>query len=164
MRFLGLDCSTQSLTGLVIEIRHEADDLALSRGERIWERAVVFDRDLPHWETHEGVLAQGPGDVAHSPPLMWVEALEVLLDELSASGPDPKTIRAITGSGQQHGSVYLTRRFATALAEIDATTAIAPQLQNTLARATSPIWQDTSTSAECSEIERRWEASKPSRA
>ena len=38
---------------------------------------------------------------------MWAEALDVLFDKMKTEGITLGDIRAISGSGQQHGSVYL---------------------------------------------------------
>lgn len=140
-RYLGLDSSTQSLTALIVDTE---------TGETI-DRGVVFGERLPQYRSPKGFL---PGDdprVRHSDPLMWVEALDLLLGELSSSGIDLSTIRGVSGAGQQHGSVYLAR-------PIDDVGAWSPdrslveQVRPLLSRPTAPIWMDSSTSAECAEI------------
>ena len=47
------------------------------------------------------------GKIVHSNPLMWVEALDVIFDKLVKEEQPIEKIRAISGSGQQHGTVYL---------------------------------------------------------
>ena len=67
---------------------------------------VQFDTDLPEFRTHGGVNAgPGPGRVT-SPTLMWVKALDLLMDKIKVTGVDLGSVVAISGSGQQHGSVY----------------------------------------------------------
>ena len=41
-----------------------------------------------------------------SPSLLFVHALELALDKLKAQGAPLHSVVAISGSGQQHGSVY----------------------------------------------------------
>jgi xylulokinase len=143
--YLGLDSSTQSLTALVIEIEGDARRVVL-------ESSIDFDADLPHHGTMHGVLASEDPAVAVAPPLMWAEALDVMLGRLSASGLDTKRLVAIAGSGQQHGSVYLNARASGVLGSLDPSRPLVDQLATILARPTSPIWMDSSTAAQCAEI------------
>ena len=126
--YLGIDAGTQSLKAIVI-----GEDAVLA------ESAVHFGRDLPRYGAPNGFL---PGDdpaVRHADPRMWTEALELALQRLADAGANLADVRGISGSGQQHGSVYLDR-------------------DGGLSRATSPIWMDRSTSAECREIAGRFGA------
>ena len=66
--FLGMDCSTQSLTSILIE--KETRDVAFSY-------SINFDKDLPHYNTKKGVLILDE-KIIKSPPLMWVEDLEMV--------------------------------------------------------------------------------------
>ena len=107
--FLGLDCSTQSFSALIIDA---------SKGTIIHEASVNFEGDLPHYQTSSGfVHGDLPGEV-FSDPLMWVEALDLLLTRLLESGADLSAIEAISGSGQQHATVYLPDRFNSTLASL----------------------------------------------
>ena len=99
MRFLGLDSSTQSLTALIVDT---------DTGEVI-DRSVAFGARLPQYESPNGFLANADPRIKHSDPLMWVEALDLVLGELRAAGVDLSAIRGVSGAGQQHGSVYLAR-------------------------------------------------------
>lgn len=65
---------------------------------------VHFDSDLPHYETKDGVYRDTSvnGRIV-SPTLMWVEALDLMLNKLSNSNLDLGKIAAVSGSGQQHG-------------------------------------------------------------
>ena len=69
-----------------------------------------------------------------------------------AAATDLSKVKLIAGSGQQHGSVYLDATFDARLAALDPRKASASQIAPALTRATSPIWMDTSTGAECAEI------------
>lgn len=141
--YLGLDASTQSLSAVV------ADS---SSRRVVYEGSVQFDRDLPEYGTENGVLRhEGAGEV-HAPPLMWVAALDRLLEAMRAGGVPMAEIAAVSGSGQQHGSVYLTGAFPTALKQLDPSRGLAEPLSGCLSRPTSPVWMDSSTGRECAEI------------
>ena len=145
--YLGFDSSTQSLTATVIEI-----DGALR--SVIATRTFQFDDALPAYGTQRGVLPARDGAVVHAPPLMWAEALEIMFDALTREHDiDWSQLRAISGSAQQHGSVYLNALAADRLARLDGPQGIARQLGDALSRATSPIWMDSSTTEDCRAIE-----------
>jgi xylulokinase len=146
--YLGLDCSTQSFTALLLEPAHE-NDPASSR--ILLERSLNFDEHFPEFGTRNGVLA-GQDGVVHTPPQLWVRALEEMLDILMKQGVPLDQVSAIGVSGQQHGSVYLRASAEKTLASLNAAEALAVQLNGIYTRDTSPIWMDSSTSAECREI------------
>src|SRR5262245_26037410 len=141
MRFLGLDSSTQSLTGLVVD----------TESGQIVDRSVSFGERLPQYRSPNGFLANDDPRIKHSDPLMWVEALDLLLGDLRAAGVDLGAIRAVSGAGQQHGSVYLRRPLDEA-GLWSTSTPLVDQVRPLLSRATAPIWMDASTGAECAEI------------
>jgi xylulokinase len=125
MLYAGFDCSTQSLSVVVIDA---------TRREVVFRDAITFDLDLAQFGTRHGVAFTEPGGAVHSDPRMWAAALESMLERL-AGAVDPQRLRAISGSAQQHGSVYCGAT------------------PYTLTRRTSPIWMDSSTARECREIE-----------
>ena len=83
---------------------------------------------------------------------MWCDALDLMMGRVACSGIDVGAIAAISGSAQQHGSVYLNTSADAVLASLDARTPLVDQLRSTLARETSPIWMDSTTTDECKEI------------
>ena len=93
--YLGIDASTQSLTGMVIDI---------NSGE-VFSASINFDERLPEYKTTSGVVNGDAGEV-WSYPQMWVDALDMLFDDLSKL-VDLSKIKAIGGAGQQHASVWL---------------------------------------------------------
>ena len=143
--FLGLDSSTQSLSAIVIDAETR---------RVVYETSLNFDKTLPQYKTHNGTLAKGDPLVVHSPPLMWVEALDAVFTKMKNDGVPLGEILAITGSGQQHGSVYFNRRAAAALKNLNPARSLKDNLTGCFARATSPIWMDSSTAIECAEIRR----------
>jgi xylulokinase len=62
-------------------------------------------------------------------------------------------LAAISGSAQQHGSVYLNGQGDAVLRALDPKRPLAAQVAPILSRPVAPIWMDSSTSAECAEIE-----------
>jgi xylulokinase len=145
-KYLGLDSSTQSLTAIVID----TGSAGRAAPQIVAEIAVAYkdEPSLAQYHCQNGFLENADEQVRHADPLMWVAALDLLF----AKG-DPKLwkeIAAISGSGQQHGSVYLNDRFRDAGWSPQAP--LAEQVKPLLSRATAPIWMDSSTSDECEEI------------
>ena len=141
--YLGLDSSTQGIKAVLID--PQAGRIAASA-------AVNYGQDLPEYGCPEGVLAHPDPLVKHAPPLLWVAALDLVLARLHQQGAPMGEVRGISGSGQQHGSVYCNASAQGALAALDPTRPLAEQLAGIFSRKTSPIWMDSSTSAECAEI------------
>jgi len=139
---LGIDSSTQSLSGLVIDA---------ASGKIMAESSVNFGADLPEYQSPSGFLPGGEAGEVHANPLLWLAALDRMLADLGqkiALGE----IRSIGGSGQQHGSVYVDATFAPKVASLEAEQDLVTGLHSCLSRATSPIWMDTSTGSQCREI------------
>ena len=57
-----------------------------------------FDLDLPEYRTHGGVHASDRRVTA--PPIMWVKALDMLMEKLRILGVDFSKVAAISGAGQ----------------------------------------------------------------
>jgi xylulokinase len=141
--YLGLDSSTQSLTATVIEVSENTRKV-------VFQRSIVFDRELPHYRTTNGVQRHQDPLVVTSPPLMWVEALDRMMELVSRQTAfDASAIAAIGGCAQQHGTVYLNDLAHSAIASLDPSRPIADQLRDIFSRAESPIWMDESTGAQC---------------
>ena len=139
--FLGLDCSTQSLTAVIVD-----------SSEIIYRTSIIFDDDLPHYKTQNGVIVFDDPKVVHSYPLMWIEALELLFERFIQDDILIGNIKAISGSGQQHGTVYLNDKFEMALQNLNPKKSLNEQIEDTFSRKTSPIWMDSSTTKQCDEI------------
>jgi xylulokinase len=144
--YLGFDSSTQSLTATVID-----GDLR----RVVFQHSVMFDRDLPHYGTANGVKRHAGSLVVTSPPLMWVEALDLMMGILSRQTSfDRSQIAAIGGCAQQHGTVYLNASFAAALQRLDPSQPLAGQIAGVFSRQESPVWMDESTAPQCAAIAR----------
>jgi xylulokinase len=136
--FLGLDSSTQSLSAIVID---------LDSGAIVLDTSINYGDALQGHNCPNGFLDNADSLIRHADPLMWVAALDRLLADCRDGGFDWSSVAAISGSGQQHGTVYLNKRYAASAAG-----SLVEQVTSLLARSTSPIWMDSSTSAECAEI------------
>lgn len=139
---LGIDASTQSVSAIVLDTQE---------GHIAGRASVNFGIDLPDYHAPQGFIPNGPESEVHADPRMWLDALELCLERLGAEC-DLRRVEAISGAGQQHGSVYLRRSWREALGTLDPEASLASQIGPSLARQTSPIWMDTSTSTECREI------------
>jgi xylulokinase len=137
--FLGFDSSTQGLKAVAID-----GSLRI-----VASQAVNFDRDLPEFGTHGGAHRGEDGLSVTAPPAMWVKALDLALERLRDAGFAFGRVAAVSGSGQQHGSVWLKACAAEALKGLDAARPLHAQLGGIFATEASPIWMDSSTGAEC---------------
>ena len=142
-KYLGIDASTQSMTGLVIDC---------VSNQIVEELSINFDEHFrDRYGIRNGVLELGEG-VVHSSPAMWAEALDILLTQLQATGVIAD-LAAVAGSGQQHGTVYLNDSAAATLNDLRGDRDLVDQIGHIFSRATSPIWMDTSTADQCRQIE-----------
>lgn len=141
--FLGIDCSTQSMKGILL------DWPSLTLQTKI---IINYDKDLSHYGTQNGVYISKDGKKVHSNPLLWVEALDLLLEKLHNGNIPLHTIKALSGSAQQHGTVYLNDKFVSMLSNLNPNKSLTLQLNGGFSREISPVWMDSSTSKQCQEI------------
>ena len=130
MLTLGIDSSTQGVKAVVWD--------TVAR-KVAWSAAVNYGRDLPQYGSPDGFLPNDDVLVRHANPRMWVEGLELVLAKLQATGCPMDRIAAIGGDAQQHATVYLE--------------SLDPLV---FSRPTSPIWMDSSTSAECAALDAKF--------
>jgi len=139
--YLGIDLSTQGIKAVIIN-----KDL-----EVIAKENVHFDSELPEYKTQGGVHISGSRVTV--PPIMWVQALDILLHKLVMSGIDFSAVEGITGCAQQLGSVYWKRGIQKVLKNLRPDQTIHEQLKGAFSLLDSPIWMDTSASEECRILE-----------
>ena len=142
--YLGIDLSTQSVTGVLVDKSLKIVEKPLS---------INFDASFPEYGTSAGMVVKDNG-VVTTPVRLWLRALDQLFDQLQSTGCLP-SVAAISCSGQQHGSVYWSERGIEALMAGDATAGGFSDAfpDDAFAVLDSPIWADSSTSAECRAIE-----------
>ncbi|CAN1289753.1 Xylulose kinase 2 [Linum perenne] len=87
---------------------------------------IHFDTDLPHYKTKDGIY-RDPSDSGRivSPTLI----------------------------GQQHGSVYWKKGSSAIFSSLESGKPLADQFRSAFSLSESPIWMDSSTTAQCREIE-----------
>ena len=118
--YLGLDSSTQSLSAILIDIQTR---------QLVLDYSISFNERLAEFGCKNGVLPSEDPTVAHSDPLMWLAAFDMLLDDLRKKGVDLSQVAAIAGSGQQHGSVYLNAKATAILKSLNPKKPLAQQLK-----------------------------------
>lgn len=118
--FAGLDVSTQSCKLVIINLQKAV----------IYTDSLIYDTDLPHYNTKNGVITGQAEGVSESDPNMWIEAVELLFERLKESAIEHHKIMGISVSGQQHGLVSL-------------------DAEGNLTRPRSKLWNDFSTLEEC---------------
>ncbi|KAJ2121319.1 hypothetical protein IW147_004347 [Coemansia sp. RSA 720] len=140
--FLGLDLSTQQLKGVLMN----------QHSSIVYEMGIVFDDELPEFNTSNGRYVNG--DTVTAPVLMWVAAVDLFMSRLKATGLAPY-IHGISGAAQQHGSVYWRQQGVEANKQLDPHVSLRQQLEtaNAFAVLESPIWEDSSTSEQCRNLE-----------
>uniref|UniRef100_H2YXB8 Xylulose kinase n=1 Tax=Ciona savignyi TaxID=51511 RepID=H2YXB8_CIOSA len=141
--FLGFDFSTQQLK--ILATNNELEVLT--------EVHVQFDSELPHYKTHGGVHIQDDQLTVTAPTEMWVQALDLALEKLQKQGFDFSTVAALSGTGQQHGSVFWKNGAKSVLENLDGDKSLHDQLKDCFSIKDSPIWMDSSTSEECNKLE-----------
>ncbi|XP_033841964.1 xylulose kinase [Periophthalmus magnuspinnatus] len=142
--FLGFDFSTQQLKVLALD----------SELQVLLEDHVQFDLDLPEFRTQGGVHIHSDRLTVTSPVLMWVQALDKLLNKMKSSGFDFSRVRALSGSGQQHGSVFWRKGAAQTLRTLDPDLDLSKILQESFSVQYSPVWMDSSAKPQCDALER----------
>jgi xylulokinase len=119
--FAGLDVSTQSCKLVVVDTESE---------KVVYVDSVIYDVDLPEYETQNGVTRGLAPGVSESDPQMWLDALNLIFARLKKSDIPQEQILSISVSGQQHGLVAL-------------------DTDGNLTRLRSKLWNDFSTAEEC---------------
>lgn len=143
--FLGIDASTQGLKATLLD-----ENLNVAG-----ETALNFDRDFPEFKTEGGVHRHQDGLTVTSPPLMWVAALDRLFERLKNGNAPLDRVVAVSGSGQQHGSVWLRAGTADRLRQLDPALTLQEQLSGIFTVEDSPVWMDASTTEQCKNLEQR---------
>ncbi|XP_055384998.1 xylulose kinase [Condylostylus longicornis] len=143
--YLGFDLSTQKLKAVLLN----------SNLEVLVHAELKFDIDLPEFQTAGGVNTGSNENEYFVQPVMWVKALDMVLDRLVVQGANLSTVSAIGGSAQQHGSVYWSEDGIKSLKSLDADKFLHFQLsEKAFTLNKTPIWMDGSTEKQCAEMEK----------
>ncbi|CAL8109379.1 unnamed protein product [Orchesella dallaii] len=143
--YLGFDLSTQSLKAVVT---NEALEV-------LYEASVNFDKDLPEFRTNGGVNKdERNSKIVSAQPIMWVKALDIVMEKIRLLEFPIDTIVGISGAGQQHGSVYWRRGAQKMLQTLDSGKFLHDQLAFAFSVTHSPVWMDSSTTEYCDKLEK----------
>ncbi|XP_037004104.2 xylulose kinase isoform X1 [Artibeus jamaicensis] len=140
---LGWDFSTQQVKVVAVDAELNV----------FYEDSVNFDRDLPEFGTQGGVHVHQDGLTVTSPVLMWVQALDSILEKMKTSGFDFSRVLALSGAGQQHGSIYWKAGASRVLTSLSPDLPLHEQLQACFSIGDCPVWMDSSTTAQCRQLE-----------
>jgi xylulokinase len=114
------------------------------------EAKVDFDADFgAKYGLKKGVLVNEEEGEVFAPVALWLESLDLVLERLKAKGAPLNRIRGISGSGQQHGSVYWSRDADRLLGALKPDVPLLDQLKAAFSHPYAPNWQDHSTQHEC---------------
>uniref|UniRef100_A0A3B3CVY0 Xylulose kinase n=1 Tax=Oryzias melastigma TaxID=30732 RepID=A0A3B3CVY0_ORYME len=115
--------------------------------------AVQFDSELPEF-TEGGVHIHADRLTVTSPVLMWVKALDLLLDKMKGAGLDFSRVAALSGSGQQqHGSVFWKKGASETLKQLQPDQSLHQLLQDSFSVRDSPVWMDSSSTQQCQDLQ-----------
>jgi len=152
---LGLDLSTQSLTGVLIE--PESGSVIDSRS-----LSYIHDPRLNGYGIDHRSFLIPPRRVgeADQPPALFLAAIDALFSDMRREGIDMGRIGVINISAQQHGHVYVDERFAENLEKIGSVGTAAGDraqdlvgiLQESFSYRTAPIWMTSDTEEEAAHI------------
>ncbi|GMF24602.1 unnamed protein product [Phytophthora fragariaefolia] len=148
--FLGLDCSTQSMSAVVVDVG----------GHVVYESSFRFDDRFSQYGTDNGVLRPKDSEVV-IPSRMFADSLDAIMEDLVKSPVDVAKIKSVSGSAQQHASVYWSKGFSLRACLDAAAESGAKSLVETMEKQDKPAfclpngpsWMDSSTSRYCSELE-----------
>ena len=150
---LGIDASTQSLSGVLLEI---------ATGAVIWSKSLAYRDDprLAGFGFEHDSMVMPPREVgeAEQPPRLFIAALDALLGDLQASGMDTASIAAINTAGQQHGHVYLGEAARSAFASLRENAHqenLLTALKDCFAYGGAPIWKTANTTGEAEHIRKK---------
>ncbi|XP_067871235.1 xylulose kinase isoform X1 [Heterodontus francisci] len=142
--YLGIDLSTQQMKAMAID-----DNLNV-----IHETNVKFDDDLPEFGTQGGVHVHSDKLTVTTPVLLWIKALDMLLERMKTSKFDFSKLKSLSGTGQQHGSVYWKEGANQTLKNMPDDRSLHQILESSFSVKESPIWMDSSTIEECQQLEK----------
>ncbi|KAH6849720.1 hypothetical protein B0I37DRAFT_94948 [Chaetomium sp. MPI-CAGE-AT-0009] len=142
--YLGFDLSTQQLKAIVVQ-----SDLNV-----VADAKVDFDQDFSSkYNVKKGVLVNEDEGEVFAPVAMWLESLDLVLQRLQEKKTPLNRIRGISGSCQQHGSVYWGRRAESLLGGLKSDKPLVDQLKEAFSHPYAPNWQDHSTQQECDQFD-----------
>jgi xylulokinase len=95
-----------------------------------------------------------------APVAMWLKSLDLVLRRLQEKNTPLGRIRGISGSCQQHGSVYWSHDAEKLLGGLQPGKSLVDQLTGAFSHPYAPNWQDHSTQAECDQFDAKLETAE----
>lgn len=142
--FLGFDLSTQQLKIIVTNAKLEALDTF----------HVEFDAEYKtKYGITKGVISNEKSGEIVSPVHMWLEAMDNVFGQMKKAGFPFEQVCGMSGSAMQHGSVFWSKKAASALGSMEGASSLSEALQGAFASTISPNWQDHSTGSEIKDFE-----------
>lgn len=126
-----------------------------SKLEVLHQAELKFDDDLAEEFGVSGGVCMGDNkNEYYVNPRMWVRAVDTVLDRLILDGANFATVVGISGSAQQHGTVYWNQHGIDTLQKLDPDQFLRTQIdEKAFAVKRAPVWMDSSTTQQCEEIE-----------
>ncbi|QPG76966.1 hypothetical protein FOA43_004360 [Brettanomyces nanus] len=145
--FLGFDLSTQQLKVI--------STYANLKHHKTYK--VDFDADYGGvYHIKNGVISvEETGEIC-APVAMWIEAVELVFKRMEDDNFPFEKVRAMSGSCQQHGSVYWSREASELFGKLSTSKTLVEQLSpNGFTFQIAPNWQDHSTAPEIEAFEKQ---------
>lgn len=141
--YLGFDLSTQQLKAIAVN----------SALTVVSSAKVDFDADFgAAYGITKGVHVVPRTGEVYAPVALWLEAIDLVLSRLKDAGLNFGLVRGMSGSCQQHGSVWWNSSCEEMLGNLKADKNLVEQLKDALSHPFAPNWQDHSTQKECDEF------------
>lgn len=122
------------------------------------EAKVDFDADFgTKYGIQKGVFQNKEEGEVFAPVAMWLEAVDLVLQRLKDKNTPLERIKGLSGSCQQHGSVYWSHKAEELLKGLSPEQPLVDQLKAALSHPYAPNWQDGSTQAECDKFDAQFE-------
>lgn len=143
--YLGFDLSTQQLKIVACN-----EDLSTHS-----KYAINFDEFSDKYGTRKGVIANEDTGEVVSPVSLFLEAIQTLLDRMKKENFPFGRVKGISGSCQQHGTVYYTSGISDSLASLDGDSdKWYADLADSFSFPNASNWQDRSTEKELEDFEK----------
>jgi len=155
---LGIDISTQSITGVLIDP---------DQGSVVYEHSLSYVEDPRLYgygiDHKDFIIPPRRRGEADQPPALFLAALEALFTDMLQAKVEMSRIAVVSISAQQHGHVYVNTHFETALSSLNDKTNFPPppkkvqqaslhslqqKLQGVFSYQTAPIWMTSDTEEE----------------
>lgn len=142
--YLGFDLSTQQLKIIVTDKKLAALNTF----------NIEFDVEYKEkYGIKKGVIVNEEDGTIISPVLMWLDAIDDVFNKMKQESFPFEKVVGISGSCQQHGSVYWSSSAKDLLNGLDDQQSLSEQLKHAFAVDFSPNWQDHSTGKEIKDFE-----------